>query len=155
MEKMDDYVKRSEVLALEKEVYVKEVDYRIRCIDSSAVESLEGYVLTAETEAEIRKAVRAIIREAKRLTDAMIQYLSELTERKGANSDLIDRQAAIDVMCELIHHWFGGDPKDEIREIRRELEKLPSAQPEVLACGSGELIAQLDGRKESKDESGI
>lgn len=45
-------------------------------------------------------------------------------------SDLIERQAAIDVMCELMHHWFGGDPKDEIREIKRELEKLPSAQPE-------------------------
>ena len=42
----------------------------------------------------------------------------------------ISRQATIDVMCELMHHWFGGDPKDEIREIKRELEKLPSAQPE-------------------------
>ena len=45
-------------------------------------------------------------------------------------SDLIERQAAINAMCELMHHWFGGDPKDEIREIKRELEKLPSAQPE-------------------------
>lgn len=44
--------------------------------------------------------------------------------------DLISRAAAIDVMCELMRHWFGGDPKDEIREIKRELEKLPSAQPE-------------------------
>ena len=46
-------------------------------------------------------------------------------------SDLISRQAAIDVMCELMRHWFGGDPKDEIREIKRELEKLPSAQTET------------------------
>lgn len=57
--------------------------------------------------------------------------------------DLISRQAAIDAMCELIHHWFGGDPKDEIREIKRELEKLPSAQPEwnnhTVAC----LLAEL------------
>lgn len=44
--------------------------------------------------------------------------------------DVISRQAAIDAMCELMHHWFGGDPKDEIREIKRELENLPSAQPE-------------------------
>lgn len=44
--------------------------------------------------------------------------------------DLISRQAAIDAMCELMHHWFGGDPKDEVREINRELGKLPSAQPE-------------------------
>lgn len=46
------------------------------------------------------------------------------------NNDTIYRQAAIDVMCELMRHWFGGDPKDEIREIKRELKKLPSAQPE-------------------------
>lgn len=80
---MSDYVKRSDVLALEKEVYIKEIDYRIRCIDAIEVESLEGYVLTAETEAEIRKAVRAISKEAKRLTDAIIRNLGELMERKG------------------------------------------------------------------------
>lgn len=44
--------------------------------------------------------------------------------------DCVSRRAAIDAMCELMHHWFGGDPKDEIREIKRELEKLPSVQPE-------------------------
>ena len=32
--------------------------------------------------------------------------------------DTISRQAAIDAMCELMRHWFGGDPKDEIREIK-------------------------------------
>lgn len=41
-------------------------------------------------------------------------------------NDLISRRAAIDTMCELMHHWFGGDPKDEVREINRELGKLPS-----------------------------
>ena len=46
------------------------------------------------------------------------------------NSDAISRQAAIDSMCELMRHWFGCDSKDEIREIKRELGKLPSAQPE-------------------------
>lgn len=44
-------------------------------------------------------------------------------------SDLIDRQAAIDVVCGLMHSWF-EDPKDEVREINQELGKLPSAQPE-------------------------
>jgi len=45
-------------------------------------------------------------------------------------NDLISRQAAIDAMCELMRHWFGCDSKDEIREIKRELGKLPSVQPE-------------------------
>lgn len=49
-------------------------------------------------------------------------------------ADLIDRQTAIAVMCKLMCHWFGGDPKDEIREIKRELEKLPSVQPEIIRC---------------------
>ncbi len=43
--------------------------------------------------------------------------------------DLISRQAAIDAMCELMHHWF-EDPKDEVREINRELGKLPPSQSE-------------------------
>ena len=47
--------------------------------------------------------------------------------------DTISRQAAIDVMCELMHHWFGGDTKDEVGEIKRELEKLPAVQPEPLS----------------------
>lgn len=46
------------------------------------------------------------------------------------NSDCISRQEAVDSMCELMHHWFGGDPKDEIREIKRELGKLPAVEPE-------------------------
>ena len=71
-------------------------------------------------------------------------------DREGLSmDDLIRRQAAIDAMCELMHHWFGGDPKDEIREIKRELEKLPSSQLEIIRCkdckySRGEPIA--DGR---------
>lgn len=53
-------------------------------------------------------------------------------------NDCISRAAAIDAMCELMHHWFGCDTKDEIREIKRELEKLPSAQPETCAYWDGE-----------------
>lgn len=51
-------------------------------------------------------------------------------------ADLISRQAAI----------------DEIRRCRfvvdaiEKISKLPSAQPEVLACGSGELVAQPEQR---------
>lgn len=41
---------------------------------------------------------------------------------------LISKEATLDAMCELMHHWFGGNLKDEIREIKRELEKLPSAE---------------------------
>ena len=45
-------------------------------------------------------------------------------------SDSISRKAAIDAMCELMRHWFGCNPKDEIKEIKRELDKLPAAQPD-------------------------
>ena len=45
-------------------------------------------------------------------------------------NDLISRQAAIDAMCELMRHWFGCDSKDEIREIKRELGKLLTIEPE-------------------------
>ena len=44
--------------------------------------------------------------------------------------DLIRRKGAIDSMCELMHHWFGSDAKDEIIEIKRELGKLPAVEPE-------------------------
>lgn len=62
-----------------------------------------------------------------------------------ADRDWVSRQAVIDVMCELMHHWFGGDPKDEIREIKRELEKLPSAQPTLYGYNVKhlELIARV------------
>ena len=51
--------------------------------------------------------------------------------------DLIDRQAAIDAImnvckrtCTLSTH------------LRQRIEQLPSAEPEVIACGEGELSAQ-------------
>ena len=47
-----------------------------------------------------------------------------------SNDDSISRKAAIDAMCELMRHWFGCNPKDEIKEIKRELDKLPAVQPE-------------------------
>lgn len=53
--------------------------------------------------------------------------------------DLISRQAAIEAVCKAgCGSGFCGVECDEVLVIR----KLPSAQPEVLACGEGELIAQ-------------
>ena len=58
-------------------------------------------------------------------------------------SDPIERQAAIDAMYELMGHWFGSDSEDEKREIKRELDKLPSAQPEIIRRGE---CKHYDGR---------
>jgi hypothetical protein len=62
------------------------------------------------------------------------------------SDDTISRQAAIDAMCELMSHWFGCDTKDEIREIKRELEKLPSAQP--IDVREAYYRGKIDGVKE-------
>ena len=76
-------------------------------------------------------------------------------------SDLIDRQAAIDSMCELMRHWFGCDSKDEIREIKRELGKLPSAQPETanIIVGKSQngmtMWYQCDNCNEPVDENDL
>ena len=61
------------------------------------------------------------------------------------NSDAISRQAAIDSMCELMRHWFGCDSKDEIREIKRELGKLPSAQSDIIRCNACKHWTQTTG----------
>lgn len=45
------------------------------------------------------------------------------------NEDTISRRAAIDALCELMSQWFGPNCMDERREIRMELDKLPSVQP--------------------------
>ncbi len=73
----------------------------------------------------------AILTAFSMAVDALKGAETQPTQTNTPNAlDCVSRQAAIDVMCELMHHWFGGDPKGEIREIKRELEKLPSAQPE-------------------------
>ena len=53
--------------------------------------------------------------------------------------DLIDRQKTIDALMER----FKRVPTTAII-AKDTIENLPSAQPEVLACGSGELIAQVE-----------
>lgn len=64
------------------------------------------------------------------------------------NDDLISRKAAIDAICEECHmetdyHRCEGYKKDSRWcEYSTALNDLPSAQPEVLAHGEGELSAQ-------------
>ena len=53
-------------------------------------------------------------------------------------SDLISRQAAIDAVDEALTRVF-VEHRDVAEKV---INKIPSAQPEVLACGEGELIAQ-------------
>ena len=55
-------------------------------------------------------------------------------------SDLISRQAAIDAMEESKRIYV--DRRVIIGKMQDIVSNLPSAQPEVLACGEGELIAQ-------------
>ena len=57
--------------------------------------------------------------------------------------DLISRQDAIDVADAV---WcVTGDTN--VAKVWDQIKDLPSAQPEVLACGEGELIAQPDIEK--------
>ena len=55
-----------------------------------------------------------------------------------SETDLISRQAAIDA----IKTWglIDGLSEGQAIEILADEEKLPSAQPEILACGQGELV---------------
>ena len=73
--------------------------------------------------------------------------------------DLISRQAAIDALDKR----FDSIPMEQTTEIlllRKDLRALPSAQPEVLARGEGELIAQPEivlckDCKHWKDSDGV
>lgn len=51
---------------------------------------------------------------------------------------MIERQAAYDTLTGYYHHTT----EIQHKALREALERVPSAQPEVLACGEGELIAQ-------------
>lgn len=56
--------------------------------------------------------------------------------------DLIDRKRALEEMT-----FSGGIEKDcvlyvPLRDVNNHLKSLPSVQPEILACGSGELKVQ-------------
>lgn len=77
--------------------------------------------------------------------------------------DLISRQAAIDAIYETFCYAYCDNCEKEMNEdlcgdchrkyqnwaaskdiISKTINSLPSAQPEVLACGNGELIEQLE-----------
>ena len=78
-------------------------------------------------EANYPDACFGQLREA---VDAAIEAL----KAQDAAGDTISRQAAVEA-C------YNGWNKD-YRGIAQDIKDLPSAQPEVLACGEGELIAQ-------------
>ena len=65
------------------------------------------------------------------------------------SDDLISRQVAIDALTRKMVSIPTAGEKDlmgDVNRIRTEdisvIRRLPSAQPEVLACGEGELSAQ-------------
>ena len=64
-------------------------------------------------------------------------------------NDLISRQAAIDAILSIGHkaELSDGDAVIRVSAVNYVLRTMPSAQPEVLACGEGELIAQPDIEK--------
>ena len=59
--------------------------------------------------------------------------------------DLISRQAALEkVRTMQTYKLFMGDDMILVdkAEVQTELMMLPTVQPEVLACGNGELVAK-------------
>lgn len=63
-------------------------------------------------------------------------------------SDLIDRHAAIDILDAFEVKIENGE-EFAYPWARMRMSELPSAQPEVIACGEGELNAQPE-RKTGK-----
>ena len=67
----------------------------------------------------------------------------------NACTDTISRQAAIDALFGLYEYQRDIDPTEAADLVRqgiylaeKKIDQLPSVQPEVLACGEGELSAQ-------------
>lgn len=50
------------------------------------------------------------------------------------NDDLISRKAAIDVCNYAIDLWHGQLGEGIVIAVRKRIEELPSAQPEVIRC---------------------
>ena len=68
--------------------------------------------------------------QAEKVSEAVRLAIEAL--KRETSDDAIDRQAAIRIASGYCH------PSN----VAKELAKLPSVQPEVLACGSGELNVQ-------------
>ena len=72
---------------------------------------------------------------------------TETTDISNAD-DLISRNAAIDAADRADYTGLAiEDVKKVTDEVVKELKRLPPAQPEVLACGEGELSAQPEREK--------
>lgn len=60
-------------------------------------------------------------------------------------SDLIERQAAIDALdgeIQITGRKNAEAVKGYVRLVKDRLEWLPSAEPEIIACGNGELVQE-------------
>lgn len=91
---------------------------------SDLIERQAAKEVGSMTRAEFIERLKKLIEEAEN------DERTEKSSQNVSNGDSISRKAAIDAMCELMRHWFGCNPKDEIKEIKRKLDKLPAAQPE-------------------------
>ena len=94
---------------------------------------------------------RAVVEQIIWERDTAIWQLRQLGygfgEKMRTDGDLISRQAAIDAVKEEWDGWsFEYDAETIVSYTCEALERLPSAQPEVLAHGEGELIAQPEPR---------
>ena len=59
----------------------------------------------------------------------------EVEQEDKMDNDLISRQAAIDAAVEAVDEWDGGYSRSREEIITLKLRMLPSAQPEIIACG--------------------
>lgn len=57
--------------------------------------------------------------------------------------DCVSRQAAIDAFVKYVADGYAESPND-FEGYMGIVKKLPSAQPEILACGNGELVKESD-----------
>lgn len=49
-------------------------------------------------------------------------------------SDLIERQAVIDICSNAIDIWHGMLGEGIVIAVRKKIEELPSAEPEIVRC---------------------
>ena len=102
----------------------------------------ENAELVAKTMGEFVDRIKAL---------PSIQPEKAQLSQQGTTSDLISRHEARHALCKAVHKgedipcenqtasclWTGTRVCDFVREI----DALPTIQPEVLACGNGELVA--------------
>lgn len=132
---MDDLISRSDAIgAVKEERFPIDSDYA------------EGFMAALDKVEWILKEWLPPAQPQKRT--------EERTETHGVCLDAIDRQAVIDTVRKIILGFF--DDEDGVmndtektllsvsKAVCNGVRELPSARPEVLACGEGELSAQSD-----------